>query len=53
VPVTFAVTVPAEALTGRLGGTTLLGAIALAVVLLVASRLIWLRGLRQYSGASA
>jgi ABC-2 type transport system permease protein len=53
VPVAFAVTVPAEALTGRLGGTTLLGAIALAVVLLVASRLIWLRGLRQYSGASA
>jgi ABC-2 type transport system permease protein len=53
VPVAFAVTVPAEALTGRLGGTTLLGAIALALALLVASRLIWLRGLRQYSGASA
>ncbi|MGD0173143.1 MAG: ABC-2 family transporter protein [Anaerolineales bacterium] len=53
VPVAFAVTVPTEALTGRLSGTTLLGAVALSVVLLMVSRLIWLRGLRQYSGASA
>jgi ABC-2 type transport system permease protein len=53
VPVAFATTVPAEALTGRLGGTTILGAVALAVVLLVGSRLVWQRGLRQYSGASA
>jgi ABC-2 type transport system permease protein len=53
VPVAFATTVPAEALTGRLGGTTLLGTVALAVVLLAASRFIWQRGLRQYSGASA
>ncbi len=53
VPVAFAVTVPAEALTGRLSGATLLGAIGLALVLLVVSRLVWRRGLRQYSGASA
>ncbi|OGO10081.1 MAG: ABC transporter permease [Chloroflexi bacterium RBG_13_60_9] len=53
VPVAFATTVPAEALTGRLGGTTLLGAVALAAVLLAVSRLVWQRGLRQYSGASA
>ena len=35
VPVAFATTVPAEALTGRLNGQTLLGAVALAAALLV------------------
>ncbi|HEY1016115.1 MAG TPA: ABC-2 family transporter protein [Herpetosiphonaceae bacterium] len=53
VPVAFAVTVPAEALTGRLGGSTLLGALGLAALLLIAARLIWRLGLRRYSGASA
>lgn len=53
VPVAFATTVPAEALSGRLTGQTLLGALALAVGLLVASRLFWRVGLRHYSGASA
>ncbi len=53
VPVAFAVTVPAEALTKRLTLPTLAGAIALAVVLLSASRLVWKVGLRQYTGASA
>jgi ABC-2 type transport system permease protein len=53
VPVAFAVTVPAEALTGRLGGLTILGAVALAAGLLVISRAFWKIGLRQYSGASA
>lgn len=53
VPVAFAVTVPAEALTGRLTAATLLGAAALALVLLAAARWIFQRGLRQYSGASA
>jgi ABC-2 type transport system permease protein len=53
VPVAFAITVPTEALTGRLGETTLWGAVALAAASLVASRLVWKRGLRQYSGASA
>ena len=53
VPVAFATTVPAEALAGRLTTQTLLGAIALAVALLVVSRAFWRRGLRQYSGASA
>jgi ABC-2 type transport system permease protein len=52
VPVAFATTVPAEALSGRLGPATLFGAILLAIVLLVVSRLVWLRGLRHYSGAS-
>lgn len=53
VPVAFATTVPAEALTGRLDGSTLIGALTLAVALLVASRLVWRIGLRRYSGASA
>ena len=53
VPVAFAVTVPAEALTGRLTPWTLLGALALASGLLVVSRLVWRWGLRSYTGASA
>jgi ABC-2 type transport system permease protein len=53
VPVAFATTVPAEALTGRLSGVTLLGAVTLAAALFVASRLFWRAGLRQYSGTSA
>jgi ABC-2 type transport system permease protein len=53
VPVAFATTVPAEALTGRLDAQTSLGALALAAGLLVASRLFWRAGVRHYSGASA
>ena len=53
VPVAFAVTVPAEALTGRLTWQTLLGAALLALVLLVLARRVWQIGLRRYSGASA
>jgi ABC-2 type transport system permease protein len=53
VPVAFATTVPAQALSGRLTGRTLLGAGALAVLLLVVSRLFWRAGVRRYSGASA
>jgi ABC-2 type transport system permease protein len=53
VPVAFAVTVPAEALTNRLTWQTLLGAAALAVGLLLLARWVWRTGLRRYSGASA
>ena len=53
VPVAFATTVPAQALTGRLTGQTLLGAVTLAAALLIASRLFWRIGIRHYSGASA
>jgi ABC-2 type transport system permease protein len=53
VPVAFAVTVPAEALTGRLTSQTLLGAAALAFALLLAARWVWFTGLRNYTGASA
>jgi ABC-2 type transport system permease protein len=53
VPVAFATTVPAGALASRLTGPTLLGAIALAVALLTASRWFWRTGIRHYFGASA
>jgi ABC-2 type transport system permease protein len=53
VPIAFAVTIPAEGLTGRLTPTTLLGAAAFAVVLLGFTRWLWRTGLRRYSGASA
>jgi ABC-2 type transport system permease protein len=53
VPVAFAVTVPASALTGRLTPLILLGAAALTLFALLLSRLLWRAGLRRYSGASA
>jgi ABC-2 type transport system permease protein len=53
VPIAFAVTVPAEALTGRLGPAALLGALALTIFFVVLSRLVWRLGTRHYSGASA
>ena len=53
VPVAFVTTVPAEALIGHLTPQTLLIGLTLALLLLVASRLFWKIGLRQYSGASA
>jgi len=53
VPVAFAVTVPSEALVGRLTTDLLIGSIALAAALLVGSRVFWKAGLKRYSGASA
>jgi ABC-2 type transport system permease protein len=53
VPVAFAVTVPAEALTGTLGRSTLAGSIALAAILFALSRWFWTFGLSRYTGASA
>lgn len=53
VPVAFAVTVPAEALAGRLSAEMLGAAVVLAASLLAFSRWFWRQGLRRYSGASA
>lgn len=53
VPLAFAVTVPASALTGRLSGWLLLGAAAFTVVLVAVTRWVWRQGLQRYSGASA
>lgn len=53
VPVAFAVTVPVEALSGRLEDSTLLLGIGLAAGLLFVSHRFWRIGIRAYSGASA
>lgn len=53
VPVAFAITVPAQALTNRLTPLTLVGALGLAVFLMGLARVIWRMGVRSYSGASA
>jgi ABC-2 type transport system permease protein len=53
VPLAFAITVPAQGITSRLGGRTLALAAAFTLGLLAATRWLWKRGLRRYSGASA
>jgi ABC-2 type transport system permease protein len=53
VPVAFAVTVPAETLTGHLQPLTLLEAAGLTLLLVALARLVWRLGVRNYSGASA
>ncbi len=53
VPVAFAVTMPAEALTNRLTLETMLFAFGLTVLFMLLARGVWLLGLRSYSGASA
>lgn len=53
VPIAFAVTVPSEALTDRLGLGGVLLAIGFALFLLALARVFWRFALRRYSGASA
>ena len=53
VPIGFAVTIPAEALTSRLHALALLGAAGFAVGLFAFTRWFWRYGLSRYSGASA
>jgi ABC-2 type transport system permease protein len=53
VPIAFAVTVPAEAITSRLTLDTIVTAAVFALVLVVVTRWWWRFGLRHYSGASA
>jgi hypothetical protein len=53
VPVAFAVTIPSEALTGRLSLSTLTLATALTAVIFTISHATWRLGLRNYAGASA
>jgi len=53
VPIGFAVTVPSESLTGRLG-IGRVGVMLLAFVVLAGlTRMVWHRGVRRYDGASA
>ena len=53
VPIAFAVTIPAEALTARLTPGSLAAAAAFTAIAVVASRLFFRIGLRAYSGASS
>jgi viologen exporter family transport system permease protein len=53
VPLAFAVTVPAEAITSRLDWPTVVLTAVVAAVIFGASRLFFRLGLRRYSGASA
>lgn len=52
-PAGLAVTVPAEALTGRLDAVGAATALGMALVLAVASRALWTFAVRRYEGASA
>ena len=53
VPIGFAITVPAEAVTGRLGWVTVVVAVVFSVAVFAVARWFWRYGLRRYSGASA
>ena len=53
IPLAFAITVPSEAVTGRLAWQSVVVMISFTIVLMVVSRWCWKRGLRRYGGASA
>jgi ABC-2 type transport system permease protein len=53
IPIGFAVTVPAQAVTSRLSWQTLVTAVVFAAVLFGFARWFWRYGLRHYAGASA
>jgi viologen exporter family transport system permease protein len=53
IPLAFAVTVPAEALSARIEWSWLALAVGVAIVTMVGSRAVWRWGIRNYSGASA
>jgi ABC-2 type transport system permease protein len=53
IPIAFAITVPAEAVTSRLEWSTVALAIGFSAALFVFTRWWWGFGLRRYSGASA
>ncbi|NOY56266.1 MAG: ABC transporter permease [Actinobacteria bacterium] len=53
VPLGVAITVPAEALTGRLTLSAMAVLVVVAVLAVAGSRALWLYGVRNYSGASA
>ncbi len=53
VPLAFAITVPASALTGRLSPWLLVASLAFTALLATVTRLTWHQALPHYSGASA
>ena len=52
-PLAFAITVPVEALTGRMTWVRLATTFGFLIVLATITRLVWRAGIRHYSGASA
>jgi ABC-2 type transport system permease protein len=53
IPLGVAVTAPSAAITSRLDAATLVVAAGVALLSLLISRIVWRRGVRRYSGASA
>lgn len=53
VPLAFAITVPAEALSDRLTSGTVALTIGFGAVVVIVTRLVWKMNLKHYSGASA
>lgn len=53
IPVAFAVTIPAQSLTGRLDAGWVVGTFAAAIGFVIISRAFWRFGLKHYTGASA
>ena len=53
IPIGFAVTVPAQAMTHRLHWVTMVVAVGFAAAVFLVTRRFWRFGLRRYSGASA
>ncbi len=53
IPVAFAVTIPANALTSRLTPLILAGTFLVTIIFIILARFIWRRGLKNYTGASA
>ncbi|HEX5435818.1 MAG TPA: ABC-2 family transporter protein [Gemmatimonadaceae bacterium] len=51
VPIAWTTTIPASALTGRLGAGTAVGAVVVAVVALALTRLLWRAALARYTSA--
>src|SRR5256712_609601 len=51
-PIAWTTTIPASALTGRLGPEIALAAAAVAALAFVLARLLWRAALRRYTGAS-
>lgn len=53
IPIAFVVTIPAQALSGRVSGPNVLGACVLAAAFVIGARMFWKFGLKHYTGASA
>ena len=53
IPLAFAITVPAEIVSGRVNWWWLALGVVVTVIALIGCRLIWRWGIRNYAGASA